>query len=96
MSCLVYLLRKINKEHNITDTNSIPDQISLDHYYVKIGGTKLFNKDKVGGGTRGLATTNIIFDTVNPNISHSVPVGTKITGKEPSQVRVLVVQRHLT
>ena len=74
-------LRKINKTHNISDTNTIPDQVSLDHYYVKIGGTKLFNKDKVGGGTRGLATTNIIFDTVNPNISHSVPVGTKVTGK---------------
>tara|TARA_B100001175_G_scaffold112438_1_gene95385 strand:- start:7119 stop:14210 length:7092 start_codon:yes stop_codon:yes gene_type:complete len=75
-------LRKINKQHDLSQvTNSIVDQITLDSYHVKITGTKLFSKDKSGGGTRALGTSNITFDTINPSIKHSIPIGTKVTGK---------------
>ena len=75
-------LRKINKQHDLSQvTNSIVDQITLDSYHVKITGTKLFSKDKSGGGIRGLGTSNITYDTINPSIKHSTPIGTKVTGK---------------
>ena len=75
-------LRKINKTHTLSSVvNSISDRVTLDSYFVKITGSKLFSKDKSGGGTRGLGTTNITFDTLNPSISLSTPIKTKATGK---------------
>ncbi len=75
-------LRKINKLHSFGDvTNAIENKIGLDHYYLKHGGSNYFAKDKVGGGERGRTSANISFDTVNPNIAHSAPTGTQVTGK---------------
>jgi hypothetical protein len=75
-------LRKINKQHNFTDVaNSIDGKIGFDYYYLKHGGSNFFAKDKIGGGDRGRGSANIAFDTVNPNIAHSAPTGTQVTGK---------------
>ena len=73
-------LRKINKTHNMVDvSNTIVDKIALDSYHLKITGDVFFNKDKHGGGTRGRATSNIVFDTIEPNISASTPQGSVLT-----------------
>ena len=75
-------LRKINTDHDLIDvTNNIEGKIALDSYFVKVGGGVLFAKDKVGGGDGARGSSNIVFDTVNPNIAHSTPIGTKLTGK---------------
>jgi len=72
-------LRKINTQHSLINvTSSIEDKVTLDSYHVKITGSVLFDKDKPGGGTRGNATKNIQFESVTPNIAHSVPKGTGI------------------
>jgi len=72
-------LRKINTQHSLIDvTGSIEDKVTLDSYHVKIAGSVLFDKDKPGGGTRGNATKNIQFESITPNIAHSVPKGTGI------------------
>ena len=72
-------LRKINTEHQLTNaTSSIVDNITLDSYVVKLTGTTVFTKDKNGGGDRGRASTNIQFETLEPNIAHSLPEGTSI------------------
>ena len=77
-------LRKINTQHSLINvTSSIEDKVTLDSYHVKITGSVLFNKDKPGGGTRGKASKNIQFESITPNIAHSIPKGTAID----SQIR---------
>ena len=72
-------LRKINKTHDLINaTSSVQDNITLDSYVVKLTGSTVFTKDKNGGGDRGKASTNIQFETIEPNISHSIPSGTSI------------------
>ena len=72
-------LRKINKQHSLVNvTNNIEDKITLDSYHVKITGSKLFSKDKSGGGSLGRATKNIQYDTLEPSISSSLPIGCDI------------------
>tara|TARA_Y100001972_G_scaffold121944_1_gene166746 strand:- start:2272 stop:4623 length:2352 start_codon:yes stop_codon:yes gene_type:complete len=73
-------LRKINTTHNMVDvSNTITDKITLDSYHLKISGDVFFNKDKFSGGTRGRASSNIPFDTVEPSIATSTPQGTQVT-----------------
>ena len=72
-------LRKINKTHSLINvTSGIEDRVTLDSYHVKIDGTKFFSKDKFGGGVKGRATKNIMFDAITPSVSHSLPPGTDI------------------
>mgnify|MGYP001187130245 CR=1 FL=1 len=72
-------LRKINTEHALTNaTSSIQDNITLDSYVVKLTGSTVFTKDKNGGGNRGRASANIQFESLEPNIAHSLPEGTSI------------------
>ena len=72
-------LRKINTEHQLTNaTSSIQDNITLDSYVVKLTGSTVFTKDKNGGGDRGRASANIQFESLEPNIAHSLPEGTSI------------------
>ena len=72
-------LRKINKTHNMVDvTNTIQGKTTLDSYHIKISGDVFFNKDKFGGGTRGRASSNILYDTIEPSIASSVPEGSSL------------------
>ena len=72
-------LRKINKTHSLINvTSGIEDRVTLDSYHVKIDGSKFFSKDKFGGGVKGRATKNIMFDAITPSVSHSLPPGTDI------------------
>ena len=72
-------LRKINTQHSLNSvTSSIEDRVTLDSYHVKIAGSVLFDKDKPGGGSRGKASKNVQFESITPNIAHSVPKGTGI------------------
>ena len=72
-------LRKINKQHSLVNvTNNFEDKVTLDSYHVKITGSKLFSKDKSGGGSLGRATKNIQYDTIDPAVSHSIPNGCDI------------------
>ena len=59
-------------------TSSIQDNITLDSYVVKLTGSTVFTKDKNGGGNRGRASANIQFESLEPNIAHSLPEGTSI------------------
>ena len=73
-------LRKINKQHSLINvTTGIQDKVTLDSYHVKIEGTKFFSKDKFGGGIKGRATKNIMYDTITPTVAHSLPAGTDLT-----------------
>ena len=73
-------LRKINKQHSLINvTSGIQDKVTLDSYHVKIEGTKFFSKDKFGGGIKGRATKNIMYDTITPTVAHSLPAGTDLT-----------------
>ena len=75
-------LRKINTQHSLINvTSSIEDKVTLDSYHVKITGSVLFSKDKPGGGTRGKASKNIQFESITPNIAHSIPKGTTINAQ---------------
>ena len=75
-------LRKINTQHALTNvTSSIEDKVTLDSYHVKITGSVLFSKDKPGGGKRGKASKNIQFESITPNIAHSVPKGTGLNAQ---------------
>ena len=75
-------LRKINRQHSLINvTSSIEDRVTLDSYHVKLTGSTLFDKDKPGGGTRGKATKNIQFESITPNISHSLPQGTAVNAR---------------
>ena len=75
-------LRSINTQHSLINVNTtIEDKVTLDQYHVKITGSKLFSKDKPGGGTRGRGTRNIVFDTAIPSVSHSTPKDTDIDAR---------------
>ena len=75
-------LRSINTQHSLINVNTtIEDKVTLDQYHVKITGSKLFSKDKPGGGTRGKGTRNIVFDTATPSVSHSIPKDTDIDAR---------------
>ena len=72
-------LRKINTEHSLINASTtIDEKVTADTYHVKITGSKLFSKDKPGGGTRGKGSSNIVFDSATPVVSHSIPKGTSI------------------
>ena len=72
-------LRKINKVHSFVDvTNSITEKISLDHYYLKIDGTKTFTSHSLGGGLNARASQNIQFESMVPNLKHILPDDTTI------------------
>ena len=90
-------LRHINKVHSFADvTNSITEKIGLDHYYLKIGGTKTFTSHSLGGGLNVRASQNIQFESMVPNLRHLLPddttmsasarttSGTSISGNETS------------
>jgi len=90
-------LREINKEHSFADvTNNITEKIGLDHYYLKLGGTKDFTSHSLGGGVNARATQNVQFECLTPNIKHMMPdtttvsasvrttSGTSISGNETS------------
>ena len=75
-------LRKINTTHSLINvTNNIDEKVGLDHYHVKITGSKLFNDSKLGGGPSARASKNIMFDTITPNLNTTIPNGTVISGK---------------
>ena len=72
-------LREINKEHSFVDvTNNITEKIGLDHYYLKIGGTKNFVTHSLGGGVNARASQNVQFESMTPNLKHSLPDNTTI------------------
>ena len=90
-------LRNVNKVHSFADvTNSIPEKIGLDHYYLKVGGTKSFTSHSFGGGLNVRASQNIQFEAMVPNLRYILPddttlnasarttSGTSISGSEPS------------
>ena len=90
-------LRNINKEHSFVDvTNPITEKIGLDHYFLNIGGTKSFTSHTLGGGVNVRASQNIQFESMIPNLKHSLPdettisasarttSGTSISGNETS------------
>ena len=90
-------LRNINKVHNFADvTNSITEKVGLDHYFLKIDGTKTFTSHSLGGGLNARATQNIQFESMVPNLRHVLPddttinasarttSGTSISGSEAS------------
>jgi hypothetical protein len=76
-------LRRINTDHDLSnvDTN-IKDKIGVNHYYVKIDtGTRTdlkFNETKEVGGKSCIASYNIPFNAVNPNIKAISPTNTSI------------------
>lgn len=75
-------LRKINTTHSLINvTNNIENKVGLDHYHVKISGSKLFNANKLGGGSNAKASQNIMFDSIIPNLSTTIPNGTSVSGK---------------
>ena len=90
-------LRNINTVHSFADvTNSIPDKIGLDHYYLKINSTNSFTSHSLGGGLNARASQNIQFESMVPNLKHILPddttinasarttSGTSISGSETS------------
>ena len=73
-------LRQINKEHSFADvTNSITEKIGLDHYFLKVGGTKTFTSHSLGGGVDARASQNVQFEALTPNIKHTLPDNTSIS-----------------
>jgi len=73
-------LREINKTHDFADvTNNITEKIGLDHYYLKMGGSKTFTSHSLGGGVNARASKNVQFETIRPNISHILPDGTTVS-----------------
>jgi hypothetical protein len=75
-------LRNINKEHSFVDvTNPITEKIGLDHYFLNIGGTKSFTSHTLGGGVNVRASQNIQFESMIPNLKHSLPDDTTISAR---------------
>ena len=73
-------LRQINKEHNFADvTNVITEKIGLDHYFIKIGGSKTFTSHSIGGGVNVRASQNIQFESMSPNVVHALPDNTTMS-----------------
>ena len=75
-------LRKINTDHNFsTVTNTIEERIGLDHYYLKIAGDKFFTSAGIAGGSNALASQNIQFTSLVPQLDSFLPDGTGISAK---------------
>jgi hypothetical protein len=73
-------LRELNKEHSFADvTNAITEKIGLDHYFLKIGGTKTFTSHSLGGGVNARASQNVQFEAMTPNLKHTLPDNTSIS-----------------
>ena len=73
-------LREINKEHSFADvTNNITEKIGLDHYYLKISGTNNFTSHSLGGGVKARASQNVQFESMTPNINHTMPDNTTVS-----------------
>ena len=60
-------------------TSNVEDKVTLDSYHVKITGTKFFSKDKFGGGRNARGSKNLMYDTITPTVSHSLPPQTDIS-----------------
>ena len=85
-------LRRINKTHDMNSpTVTVPNDKDLDFYHIKLdmntdgedrsGGTKpdrFFSSTKRGGGLNVIATQNIQFETITPNVTTMTPPGTTI------------------
>ena len=75
-------LRKINTTQSlINSTNNIQSKVTLDHYYVKIASSSVFNSTKIGGGSNAKATQNIQFESITPYIDYTLPNGTSINAQ---------------
>ena len=75
-------LRRINKEHNFASvTNSIDGKITLDDYYLKIEGDKVFTNSGFGGGNKVKASKNIQFESITPHLRNTLPEGTTMSAK---------------
>ena len=88
-------LRRINKTHDMNSPIvTVPNDKDLDFYHIKVdmntdgedrsGGTKpdrFFSSTKRGGGVNVIATQNIQFETITPNVTTMTPPGTTIGGR---------------
>jgi len=88
-------LRRINKTHDMNSpTVTVPNDKDLDFYHIKVdmnkdgedrsSGTKpdrFFSSTKRGGGVNVIATQNIQFETITPNVTTMTPPGTTIGGR---------------
>ena len=75
-------LRRINKEHNFASvTNSIDGKITLDDYYLKIEGDKVFTRSGFGGGSKVKASKNIQFESITPHLRNTIPENTTMFAK---------------
>ena len=75
-------LRRINKEHNFASvTNSIDGKITLDDYYLKIEGNKVFTNSGFGGGSKVKASKNIQFESITPHLRNITPENTTMSAR---------------
>ena len=88
-------LRRINKTHDMNNPDvTVPNEKDLDYYHIKVdmntngvdrsGGSfpdRYFSSTKQTGGDRVVATQNIQFETLTPNIQTITPPGTSISGR---------------
>ena len=88
-------LRRINKTHDMNSPSaSVPNDKDLDFYHIKVdmnndgedrsGGTlpdRFFSATKRGGGSSVIATQNVQFETITPNVTTMTPPGTSIGGR---------------
>jgi hypothetical protein len=86
-------LRRINKTHDMNSpTVTVPNDKDLDFYHIKLDmskdgtnrtasspfGAKFFSQTKRGGGVAVVASQNVQFETITPNIQTMTPPGTNI------------------
>lgn len=87
-------LRKINKQHSMSDVNNSKYPIELDNYHIKIensqnkyfsqfktGGSYLYDTYSLTGGIIPRATQNIAYNILHPVTSILTPVSTEISSK---------------
>ena len=87
-------LRKINKQHNISNVNYTKYPIELDSYHIKIeddnnkyfkqfktGGSYLYDTYSLTGSITPRATQNIAYNILHPITSILTPVSTEISSK---------------
>jgi hypothetical protein len=87
-------LRKINKQHNLSEVDYTKYPIELDNYHIKISedNDKFFNNSKTGGSylynaysLTGVsvprATQNIAYNILHPITSILTPINTEISSK---------------
>ena len=88
-------LRRINKTHDMnTPAVTVPNNKDLDFYHIKVDMNKdgtdrsgaslpdrFFSSTKRGGGINVVATQNIQFETLTPNVTTMTPPGTSVGGR---------------